>query len=100
MRQTTIRLLGVLALTALWVGASALAQEREARLPSGPMTERPITVTSGQTTDGQSVAQLSDCKSQATAACHDLCDRTRNPSTNGQACASCTQQHIDRCMGK
>ena len=99
MRQATIRLLGVLALTTLWVGASALAQEREARLPSGPMTERPIVVTSGQTTDGQSIAQIDNCQNQANAACHDLCDRTKNPSTNGQACASCIQQHLNRCKG-
>ena len=97
MRQTMIRLLGVLALTVFWVGASALAQEREARLPSGPMTERPIAVMSGLTTDGQSIAQAANCTNQAAAACTDPCDRTKNP--NGELCAWCMKQHIDRCKG-
>jgi hypothetical protein len=95
-----LRLLGVLALTTLWVGASASAQEREARLQSGPMTERPIAIMSGQTTDSRSLAQIDNCQNQANAACNDLCDRSKNPTSNGQVCAFCIQQHLDRCRGK
>ena len=98
MRQTTIRLLGVLALTALWVGASALAQEREARLPSGPMTERPIAVTSGQTTDGRSIAQADNCQAQAAAKCKNLCEQEFNPTP--EACLNCKSTYLSSCKGK
>lgn len=91
-------LLGVLALTALWIGTPALAQEREARLPSGPMTEWPIAVRSGQTTDGRRIAQAENCQNAANAACANLC----NPATNktAEACAICIQTHRDRCKGQ
>jgi hypothetical protein len=54
---------------------------------------------SRQTIDGQSIAQAnnSNCTNQATSACTDLCDRTKNP--NGELCAWCMKQHIDRCKG-
>jgi hypothetical protein len=80
-------LLGVLALTALWVGTSALAQERE-RLPSGPMT----------TIDGRRIAQAENCQNAANAACANLC----NPQTNktAEACAVCIQTHRQRCQGQ
>ena len=98
MRQTTIRLLGLLALTTLWVGAQALAQGREARLPNGPMTERPIAVTSGQTTDGQSIAQADNCQAQAAAKCKSLCDQEFNPTP--EACLNCKSAFLMSCKGK
>ena len=88
MRQTTFRLLGVLALTTAWVGASALAQEREARLLSGPMTDRPVVVTCTN-------AQIGACQGNAQNACGNLCNPNNTP--NAQACAICMNTHLDRC---
>ena len=88
MRQTTLRLLGVLALTTLLVGASALAQERQARLLSGPMTERPVVVTCTN-------AQIGACQGNAENACANLCNR--HNTSNAQACVICKHTHLDRC---
>jgi hypothetical protein len=88
MRQTTLRLLGVLALATLWVGASALAQEREARLLSGPMTQWPIAVACTEAQDGA-------CKNNAQNVCANLCNPNNTP--NAQACVICMNTNIDRC---
>jgi hypothetical protein len=92
-----LRLLGVLALTTLWIGASASAQEREARLQSGPMTERPIAIMSGQT-DGPNIAQADNCQAQAAAKCKNLCDQEFNPTP--EACLNCKSAFLTSCKGK
>jgi len=66
MRRTIHPFLGLLALITLWAGSSALAQEREARLLRGPMTERPISVACTQDQTGA-------CKNNAMAACAAQC---------------------------
>lgn len=88
MKQTTIRLLGTLALAALLLGASASAQDRGARLPGGPMTQRPIAVACTEAQDGA-------CKSNAQNVCANLCNPNNTP--NAQACVICMNTNIDRC---
>jgi hypothetical protein len=86
-----IRCIALLALTALCAGAPALAQEREARLLRGPMTERPIAVACTPVQEGT-------CKNNAMAACANLCNPTQTP--NALQCVRCEQQHLDACMAQ
>jgi hypothetical protein len=62
------------------------------------MTEWPIAVTSGQTTDGQRIAQADSCQAQAAAKCKNLCDQEFNPTP--EACLSCKSTYLSSCKGK
>jgi len=91
MRLRIYRFIGLLALIALPAGSQAMAQEREARLLRGPMTERPVAVACTQEQSGA-------CKNNAIAACANLCNPAQTP--NALQCVRCEQQHVDACLSQ
>lgn len=80
-------------LIALIVAGTAWAQEREARLPSGPMTEPSIAVSCPS-------SQMGTCKNNAAAACGNLCRPPDGRPPNGAVCAKCQNDLINICMNQ
>lgn len=94
MFSATLRHVGLsvallIALALAGAGWAQSSSQREARLLTGPMTERPIAVSC-------TTVVIEACKERARAACADRCNGTSDQDV--RACAVCRLENADRCM--